>query len=217
MRRANPATPGILYDDRTGQYTREGAPNRFIKQRVVVDALHDYNTAKAKTAADKADQLIRGEITLKEFQLWGEREIAKVHLAANAAAKGGWAKQSQSDYGYVGSQVRQQLKDWRIYCIRLETGERQINGTVRNAARGIVHKSTATYHKTLSKELDKRGFDEVHNVQHSKEGCNGCNAETAKGWQKADEAVPPGEREPCGGACLCTQSWRNSVTGEVRE
>lgn len=203
------------WSEQRGSYRAPDGTFRNGKQAIA--AADQYLANKQLKTADGLFELLRsGQLSVRDAQLVGEREIAKAHLAMAMAAKGGRAQMTQADFGRVGGIVSGELVHWRDRCKELGNGQ-PLDGRVKQSFRAFIDKSRVTYIRVQQLEMQKRGIDEQRNVLEDRaHACSECPEITALGWQPVGSFSNPGERE-CRGNCRCFLQFRSSATGEVRE
>lgn len=221
MIRSNAVLPAFRFNERAGQFIR--ANGRFVSPPEVRAALDRYLQAKVSAAAEMLwGQVREGALTLAEFQLAAEREIALAALAAGMLAKGGRLQMSPADYGRVGGFVKPMLGEWRDAAKRVAEGALPFDGRLKNALRGLLQRARQVFHRVEGLEMTRRGFDECENVlddglHHCRatEERSSCPEVTAQGFTSTEARVEIGLRG-CYGNCLCRWRYRNSGTGEMR-
>src|SRR5690606_18307293 len=118
-----------------GRYRSRG---RFYSESDVLSAVDGYLDGVTEAKADALFELIRsGLLNVRGLQLAGEREIAKAHLNAATAAKGGRRQMSQADYGRVGGTVKAELAHWRDLMREIENGK-PLDGRVKQSLRNYI-------------------------------------------------------------------------------
>lgn len=212
--------PQWTYDAARGRYRVRG---RFASSQQVLALVDTYLATKRESVAADIFALLReGRITVKDAQLTGERQLAKSHLAAAMAAKGGRAQMSQADYGRVGARVKGELGHWRDRMKDVASG-RALDGPLKASFRAFFAAPANTFLDFDEAEAGKRGFDEEANVLNDgahhcqpRGGFPSCREITEHGWYKAGTMPRRGARA-CRWNCQCRTRRRNSKTGEVRE
>lgn len=210
--RSSVLTPGYRYSERAGRYV--AANGRFVN-RAAVRAELDRTLDNASKALKAITQQYRdGAINVLEWREAMAAQIKTVHLAAAAAAKGGWAEMSQADYGRVGQQLRKQYEYLDRFAWQVASGEQKPDGTMLRRAAMYGQAGRQTFHETERREQATRGFDEERRVRHAKDSCDDCIEYAALGWQPTGTLPPIGESQ-CRTYCLCTFEYRNTATEAV--
>lgn len=203
------------WNEQRGQYR---APSgRYASSKDALKAADAYLQSKQTKTADKLFDLLRnGQLSVRDAQLLGEREIAKAHVVAAMAAKGGKSQMAFSDYGRVGGIVRQELAYFRDRMKAIAEGQ-PLDGRVKQSFRAFIDKARVTYITVERLEMQKRGWDLVKNIDDDgARHCTQCPEISALDFQPLGSFPDPGERE-CRGNCRCRLIYKNSATGEIRE
>lgn len=210
-------TFNFQWDAKQGRYRRNG---RYLAAVEVQDAIDAFLSGQSANNGRDLFQILRsGQANVRDVQLAGERAIARAHLAAAMAMKGGRAQMSQADYGRVGGIVRGELGYWRDLMGELAAG-RPIDGSVAASIRGYFAAAANTGWRVEDLEMEKRGFDLVANdLQDGAHHCEpsarpSCEQVTLRGFVPPSKFVPRGGRT-CRWGCLCRRIWKNSTTGEI--
>jgi hypothetical protein len=154
-------------------------------------------------------QVARGTVELSEFHLAMRTEIKSSLINNVAAAKGGYAQLSQSDYGRIGNEVKRQYRFLDNFVTELYSG-----GGVKPGSQGFLARvqlyfntSRTFYYKFDREAQEEAGMSEERNLLHPAEHCDECLAMTDMGWVPLGTLVPIGERE-CVGNDRCTMEYR---------
>ena len=148
-----------------------------------------------------AAALQAGTITLSEWESQ-MRDIIKFELtAAMELAKGGRENITQSDWGYLGSQAKEQYANLSAFAddIANDPGTWLKGGRLKQRMDLYGQLGYAALEDDLNREHQKNGFTEERNVleQRDEGNCGGCLEETARGWVEIGSLVPVGERDCC--------------------
>jgi hypothetical protein len=209
--RSSSLTPAYRFSERAGRYVDQ--KGRFVSRAAVRGEL-DKTLDNASKAMKSVTQAYRdGSLNVLEWRAQMAAQVKTAHLVAAASAKGGWAQMSQSDFGRVGQQLRGQYERLDKFAWQVATGEQKPDGTMLRRAQMYGQAARATYHATEQREQEQRGYDQERNILEPAQHCDGCLAETGRGWVAIGELVPIGSRD-CLVNCRCRVAYRNSQTGE---
>jgi hypothetical protein len=135
-------------------------------------------------------------------------QIKLAHTASAAAARGGWAQMSQSDWGAAGRMIRDQYDYLRNFADQIASGQQLLNGNAlvradlyADAARGTFEQMRRRY------EQQQNGMQEERRVLGEADHCEGCLAQAELGWQPIGTLDPIGAEE-CITRCHCTFFYR---------
>ncbi len=204
-KRRNSLTPQFEFDDATGQF-RNLRTGRFVARLAVRAALDDYIDAKGAEMKALAEQLRNREITIGQWQKAIENNIAKIHLANAAAAKGGTHAMQNADFGRVGGLVKYEYQQLREFAKQIENGL-PLDGRFMNRIGQYASAGRHTYHEVDRLEQQARGMAEERSILHARDSCAGCLSAAAAGWQPAGTLPLPGERQ-CLRSCRCSMEYR---------
>lgn len=206
--RRSPLTPQFEFDEATGQYRWVAGPNagKFVSRNTVRAALDDYLDTKTAEVMRLAEQLRNREITIAQWQKLMENNIAKIHLASAAAAKGGWAQMDQSDFGRVGSLVKFEYQQMRRLARQIEQGL-PLDGRFTRRVGQYSQAGRHTYHVFDRREQEALGMTKERSLLHARDSCLGCLSAAAKRWQPIGTLPLPGERD-CKRNCRCQMRYR---------
>lgn len=206
----------VVWSESLGRY-RDARTGRLVAAATVRRDLDVAVQGASDRVSDLARRFQRREISLKTWELAMRDAIARQHLRASMAAKGGAAQMTPADYGRVGQRVRVQYDYLRQWARDVRAGRAPVDGRFVARAQLYAESARGGYQAVRSAELARRGFDEERNVLAASEHCEGdgsCVGETRRGWVARGALIPIGGRL-CRTRCRCAIQYRSSTTGEI--
>lgn len=198
------------WNPRTRRYI--GANGRMVPKAAVdaaMDAAVDVGRAEM---AGYADALIAGDMSLPAYQVAMEASIKRMHLAAVATTRGGWANLTPSERGKAARAIREQYQYLNKSCLAFANGDREVNGRVRATSQMYASSARAAYGE-LDYDAAKDAAEaqvETHQerwIRHASDSCSGCIDQASKGWVGLGELPPIGSQQ-CLSQCRCSKSIR---------
>lgn len=206
--KTSPLTPAYQWDARSQRYVN-AVSKKFVSRDTVRQAL-DIALGRSQTEVTRLSRaLVNGQINLATWQTGLAAEIKSMHLASAALAKGGWAQMTQSDFGSVGRRVRDEYAFLAKFAEQVKRGEQKLDGSLVSRATLYAQGPRGTFHAVQERAMSDAGYTECRNVLQSGDNCEGCIAETAKGWTFVGNIKPVGSRT-CLGNCRCTLQFRKA-------
>jgi hypothetical protein len=119
----------VLYawDAFAGRYV-EIASGNYVPFTEVREALEANISAAQQEIKRVTQMLIDGDLSLDDWQTSMMDQIKLIHINSAVAARGGWAQMTQSDWGYVGRQIRTQYEYLRNFVAEIQNGIQPLNG-----------------------------------------------------------------------------------------
>ena len=198
------------WNPRTRRYI--GANGRMVPKSAVdaaMDAAVDVGRAEM---AGYADALIAGDMSLPAYQVAMEASIKRMHLAAVATTRGGWANLTPSERGKAARAIQEQYRYLNKSCLAFESGDREVNGRVRATSQMYASSARAAYGE-LDYDAAKDAAEaqaETHQerwIRHASDSCSGCINQASKGWVGLGELPPIGSQQ-CLTQCRCGKAIR---------
>jgi hypothetical protein len=203
----NPITSEFGWNATAGRYM-DLSTGRFVPFLEVRDALESVMGAARDNMNGLTERLIGSQISLAEWQTGMMQQIKLAHTAAAAAANGGWAQLSPSDWGAAGRMVRDQYDFLRNFAEQIADGTQPLDGRalVRadmygEAARGTFESMHQRYEQLYN------GMEEEIRLLGEADHCDGCLDQAALGWQPIGTLDDIGAEE-CLTKCHCTKKYR---------
>lgn len=194
------------WNERAARYI-DLTTGRFVSGRTIARELDKVINASQSNIEGVTQSLIDGNTTIEQWQVAMEREIRTIHTASGAAARGGWAQMNQSDWGWVGSQVRKQYNWLDKFAADLASGKQPLNGRVMTRAKMYAKAGRGTFEEMQRRMMKVRGKAEERRVLGYAEHCAGCVEQAAQGWQPIGSLDPIGAEE-CFTNCACRFEYR---------
>lgn len=206
--RTSSLTPAYQFDERSQRYVN-AVSKKFVSRDTVRQAL-DIALDRSRNEVTRLSRaLVNGQINLATWQTSIASEIKSMHLASASLAKGGWAQMTQSDFGSVGRRVRDEYAYLAKFAEQVKSGEQKLDGSLVSRANLYAQGPRGTYHAIQERAMSSAGFTECRNVLASGDNCEGCIAETAKGWTFVGNIRPVGSRT-CLANCRCVIQFRKA-------
>lgn len=187
-------TPQYTYDEASHRY-RSIATGRWAPNSAVRAALDSAITSAGRDAVRLTQQLRDGGISVRAWKTAMQANIKSAHLAASALASGGWAQMTPAAWGRTGAQLRQQYAYLSRFAAGIANGSVRMDGIMLRRADLYIEAARTTYHQFERREMALRGYLFERNVLAAAEHCDGCLAQTARGWAPIGELVPIGQRQ----------------------
>lgn len=153
-------------------------------------------------------QLQSGLISLQEWQAIMRADIKALHTISGAAARGGWAQMSLSDWGYVGSEVKKQYAFLENFVQQIQSGQQALDGRFLTRVQLYAQAGRGTY------EQMRRRCEKLYNKMQQErrvlgiaDHCNGCLVQAALRWQPIGRLDSIGDEECCTN-CRCHFEFR---------
>lgn len=196
------------YDASRKQFRIGGRPVSRQSVRSEIDKLTQH---VSKEAAKIGNLYATGKINIAEFEIRMKDLIRSGHLIASSVGRGGRERMSLSDWGRVGSRLQREYTYLAAFTRKLATGQ-VAKLLTPNRAKAYSSSIIMSYHETKRTEHvnDAKAPVQVMLVQHSREGCEECEADAAMGWVNPDELDDLGSRI-CGPFCLCEILFSDEV------
>lgn len=206
------APPRFTYDPVAHRY--RGSSGKFLSAEQVHGYIVDYSVNLGTALRDLTQQLRQGALSVAEWQLAMAAELKAGHIAAAMAAAGGRQQMTPALWGAVGQRLREEYRFLSAFADGIASGQIPLDGRVLQRADQYGRDVRETYQRIMQRELARRGVDEVRNIRHAQDSCQGCIDAEALGFVPLAQMTFPGTRQ-CRANCLCTLQHRNSATGQV--
>jgi len=204
--RRSSLTPTYTWSARSQRY-RSLTTGRYVSRATVRRAL---DTALARSQVDilrPGRDLQAGRLTLAEWQVATASQLKAAHLASAAAARGGWAQMTQADYGRVGHRLRDEYAYLSRLAGQIADGTQALDGRLLTRLTLYAQGPRGTYHEQERAGMREAGYIEERNQLGGGESCDGCQAQTARGWVPIGSLTPVGARD-CLSNCKCALQYR---------
>ena len=199
-------TPAFLWNEKSQRYVN-AVTKRFVARTQVRQALDIALDRSRNEVARLSRELVNGRLSLADWQVQVARELKSMHLASAALAKGGWAQMTQSDFGKVGATCKREYQYLATFAAQVKSGEQRLDGSLVARANLYAQAPRGTYHAIEERGMQAQGKTEYRNILGPADHCEGCLAETAKGWVLIGELTPIGQRL-CLSNCRCGITYR---------
>jgi hypothetical protein len=192
------------------QRYQDTATGRFVSERAVRAALDDAIQASANVVRDATQQLRLGQMSVADWQTLMMSEIKAGHLASGAAASGGFGNLTQSQFGYIGSQVKAQYQYLRSFAADVVSGKQRLDGTLLRRSELYAKASRGMFHEMQRRTARLAGWDEERRILNPADHCDDCVEYAARSWQPIGTLPRIGE-SACRQNCQCAFEVRRAA------
>ncbi len=197
----------FTWDEAALQY--RGRSGRFVSRQEIRHALDRAITQAQTRLIGLADQLRGGMLTVKQWQNMMADELKLLHLYSAAAAKGGWAQMTATDYGRVGRILRDQYQYLNGFAATVADANYVLDGRFLARVKLYARSGRATYHAIQLNVMEDGGMTQRRSVLHPAEHCDQCVEQARLGWVDLhDERYIPLMSRTCLSNDLCTEDFR---------
>jgi hypothetical protein len=192
------------YDPETMRYRRTST-GRFVKADAVRRATRRVVDYSAKRIRRLGKQFAKGEIGLQEFETQMRGTVKDLHLAATAAAKGGFGSMTSRDYGLVGARLRFHYERLDVFARLIEDARLSV-GQIKARA-GLYANAGVGVYENARREAAQGVMTEERRVLGVAEHCGVCVEQAGQGWQPLNTLRRLGD-SPCRANCKCRFKFR---------
>lgn len=179
---------------------------RFVSSSEVRDALEFNITASQAEMHALTEQLMSETISLEQWQIGMMQEIKIAHTSAAASARGGWAQMTQSDWGAVGQQIRDQYDYLRNFANEIASGKQLLNGSALVRADLYGQAARGTFEEMRRRLQKLNGMTEEMRKLGKADHCEDC-LKAAGRWAPIGTLPKIGESQ-CIVNCHCMFHYR---------
>lgn len=159
------------------------------------------------------ERLIRGDMSLEEWQTATMREVKYIHSAGAFLADGGPENIGIEAQAILQERLTEEIGYLNRFADQIATGKQPLNRRAVNRAKMYSDAGRGTYERVRRHNASRAGFDEERRVLGQADHCDCCIIEAEKGWKPLGTLKDIGDCT-CLTNCHCTFSYRNSKTGE---
>lgn len=187
---------------------RDTKTGKFIPQTRVLEYVHESTDASALLLKDLGSQVAQGTLTKAAFAKAFREEVKDEVIRQYIAGRGGVGSMTSSDWGRVGSIVKEQYKYAKGFEAVLDdlseaalTNRASLYAQAAGAAFEYGHKAAI-----LDSGRFKEEFWELGDAEH----CSDCIQLNAKGWVPIGDlgTVPRAGSTACMMNCQCQLKYR---------
>jgi hypothetical protein len=204
---------GFGWNPAAGRYV--SSTGAFIPFSAVKDVA--IEALVVKTEAEMLvylDLLRKGTIDVAQWESLMMRMLKNMHSASAIAARGGIAQMSQSDWGYVGSLLKEQYKYLHNFAQQIASGKQPLNGFANRRVSMYAEAVRSTFEQMRRRTAHLfGGATEERRMLGPAEHCTtvgeeeGCTELAKLGWQPIG-SLPKISKTPCKTNCKCKFVFR---------
>lgn len=198
----------FAWDEDSGRY-RDLRTGRYLSRGRARALLDSYTDQISDRMARVSESLVRGEISLTDWESRMRGLVKEAHAVACATARGGWSRMTQADYGRLGSIVKEQYRYLRSFSADVALGIVPRTNAIRARARLYAESGRRTHFETERRLMAGRGYVEERSVLGIADHCDGCLEEAGKRWRPIGTLLPIGGRD-CKARCRCHFEYRKA-------
>lgn len=200
------------WDPRTLRY-RDTDTGRFVRRADALAWSWRSIQASSNVTATLAGYAAEGSLSAADWMTMMRDEIKLEHIRQYTLGIGGREQMTFSDWGKVGSQIKEQYTYLRGFADEVAAGT-LTEAEIANRISMYVNSAREAYETANGKAQVKAGMTEVLWVLNpALENCIGCQEFADMGWTIIEEdayggAVPGSGDTPCLTKCGCHEEYR---------
>lgn len=194
------------YDRNVGRYRNE--KGKFLSQKAVA-ALVDERIARLNENLRKYTQmLLRGDITLDQWQGSVREAIKSAHIQAAIIGHGGREGMGSAEYGRIGQRLRAEYAYLQQFAADLMAG--RISGAMALARVQLYGESIrGSYWEGTSIRQEQQGYSLMRRILDPQANhCQDCLDYAARGLVPLGSVPLPGQRCACRARCRCSVEYK---------
>ena len=185
----------------------ERSSGRYVKAETVRAAVDTVIAAETLKIRSVSQSLVDGSINISEWQIQTQALLKNLHVSMGLAANGGLANTSDSDLGYIASQIKEQYKFLRSFAKQIKNGSQPLDGTLVSRAALYTESGRSIYEAVVQRAAKAGGATQEKSILGAADHCDGCVEAASAGWSPIGSLVPIGQRQ-CLANCHCTMSYQ---------
>lgn len=203
------------WNPKANRYQWFNGSARFVSRETVMAWVDKSLAATGATSDMLGSMAYNGEIAPRD---WAERmrtQIKDEIVRQYITGIGGRQNMTQSDWGRVGTIIKDQYKYFRGFAAQVAEGT-LTEGQIQARSRMYINSAREAFEKATKKVAKKWGAAEVYwDVDASVENCPGCLNYSALGWVPVDADAYEGNYPGSGSTqcltnCHCSLKYRNA-------
>lgn len=208
--------PGFTFDRKSHRY-RDLSTGRFVARERITGLLDTQVQATAERLSALTTAAHEGKLAPAVYVEQMRTEVRRLTLQNAALGAGGFDKLTQSDYGRVGQQLREEYQRIANLAKQMKAGEVTLPQALNR---------TEMYAGTARKQFWEA---EAAHVQPSEPGmmvlerrllgvaehCEDCLEYYNQGWQPPGVLPEPGQESACMSNCKCRKIRQEVPAGDV--
>lgn len=197
----------ITYDEKSARYRDERG--RFVSEKQVRATVEKTVSTLEDNLRGLARNLHAGKINLAEFQIQAAEKIKSAHIVATAIGKGGREQLTPSDWGKLGSTIREQYKFLNNFVREIEAG-RLSPAQIEHRASLYAKAPRSNFFKNEKTAKLAAGFAFAKRILNAAESCSECAAWASKGFIPIEEQPEIGSLV-CKSFCKCAFEYKQAA------
>lgn len=205
-----PALSGYGWSENAQRYINLET-GRFVSASTVRNALESLMQNSQANMNSLTQSLIEGNVTLAQWQTGMMQQIKVAHVAASAAANGGWAQMTASEWGFAGSLIKEQYQFLQNFAAQIASGEQGLDGRALMRANMYGEAARGTFEEMRRRSMIAAGMTEGRRILGDADHCDDCLEFAAEGWMPAEDVPAIGD-SICLTRCHCEIEYRAPTT-----
>lgn len=203
-------TPQFSWSENSGRY-RSAETGRYVTFEEVRKAIEVVGRRAQGSIQAMSESLRAGNLSLADWQSGMAREIKLLHLSNAAAARGGWAQMTKSDFGAVGAQLKKQYQYLNRFAAQIQSGQQALDGRLIVRANLYAQAGRGTFEDMRRRTAEQlNDMDQERRILGVADHCQDCLDEAARGWQAIGTLRRIGD-SVCKTNCHCHFVYRQSL------
>jgi len=192
------------------------ATGRFLTRTQALGFVEQSLAATASATDLLANYVANDLLAVADWRLLMREEIKGEYIRQACLGRGGRAQMTQSDWGLVGSQIKEQYRYLDGFAREVAEG-RLSEAQIRSRAQMYTNSAREAFESMQQRVAEASGYDEeAWTVNAALENCPDCLDFQALGWQPVGTFPTPGDGSTvCLTNCGCAKEFRKSETGDL--
>lgn len=193
------------WDKRTQQYRWTTGKNRgrFVSRAKVAALMDKYIDQSRERGERIVEALLRGDITLRQFEAGFAQVLKYAHVNSYALGLGGTMRfDNARDKGIIGARLREEYKYLRNFTEAIRDGKLS-EAQIRARARQYFSALFPTEAIARGESHERNGFLWERDIRNATESCGDCIEIEARGWVPIGTNPAIGVGRECITNCRC--------------
>lgn len=185
-------------------YTSGSRKNEFVKQAKIRELIEDWKKGQQDQAEALADQYLKDEITLRQFQEKLAKQSKNYHVTQ---AKIGKPNLDQSDYGKIGAKLKKEYSYLSNFVDDIDN-KNLSDAQIKSRAKQYFM-SNESFENAQTQSHKNNDFKWEKWQRTLQDSCAGCIMQGGRGWVRLD-TLPRIGSQNCLIRCKCYKEYSKS-------